>query len=424
MSELNISTIGNPEFINLEPLDVNPLMSACEIKVLYVGKNRNHSYISKEVATEMSKTLRGAPIVGYYKEDAGDFRDHGDQLVIDEEGVRFNCLTKPYGFVAPDAKVWFQKFQEKDEFGEDVEREYLMTTGYLWTGQFAECKVAVDQGRPHSMELDEKTLDGEWSEDFKTGMSFFIINDAIFSKLCILGEDVEPCFEGSSVTAPEISANFTRVDDTFKRTLFTMMEELKFALQEGGATVEKVDETVVVEEETQPIVEENFSNEEDKVEQTVQEENEETMNEEGGDGASEEPETQPAEDYSLLQTQYNELNEKYEKLQKDYDELVAFKNQIENEKKDALIETFTMLSDEDKKEVIENKEKYSLDEIEAKLSVIYTKKQFALEKLENESKQQEENNNIQTVVTYNLNEEDNVPDWVKAAREVEKALNS
>jgi hypothetical protein len=54
-----------------------------------------------------------------------------------------------------------------------------------------------------------------------------------FSKLCILGDDVEPCFEGSSITAPEVSTSFTKIDDNFKKTLYTMMQDLKFAL-EGG----------------------------------------------------------------------------------------------------------------------------------------------------------------------------------------------
>ena len=53
----------------------------------------------------MAKTLRGAPIVGYYKEEKEDFRDHGEQVIFDDEGIKFNCLTKPYGFVSPDAKV-------------------------------------------------------------------------------------------------------------------------------------------------------------------------------------------------------------------------------------------------------------------------------------------------------------------------------
>lgn len=140
----SIATIDAPQFINLQPLDINPLMSKCEIKVLYVGQNRNRSYISKEVATEMSKTLRGAPIVGYYKEQKEDFADHGNQMILDDEGFHFNCLTVPYGFVAPDAQVWFQTFEDTDDFGNVEVREYLMTTGYLWTGQFEECKLAVE----------------------------------------------------------------------------------------------------------------------------------------------------------------------------------------------------------------------------------------------------------------------------------------
>ena len=101
----SIAKINATEVINLEHLDINPLMSKCEIKVLYLGENRNRSYISKEVATEMAKTLRGAPIVGYYKEEKDDFADHGEQIIFDDEGIKFNCLTKPYGFVSPDAQV-------------------------------------------------------------------------------------------------------------------------------------------------------------------------------------------------------------------------------------------------------------------------------------------------------------------------------
>ena len=117
MMHQSIATIDSPEFINLQPLEINPLMSSCEIKVLYLGENRNHSYITKDVATEMAKTLRGAPIVGYYKEEKDDFADHGERMIFDDEGIKFECLTRPYGFVAPDAKVWFQKFDDVDEFG-------------------------------------------------------------------------------------------------------------------------------------------------------------------------------------------------------------------------------------------------------------------------------------------------------------------
>ena len=257
MMHQSIATIDSPEFINLQPLEINPLMSSCEIKVLYLGENRNHSYITKEVATEMAKTLRGAPIVGYYKEDKGDFRDHGERMILDDEGFKFECLTKPYGFVSPDAKVWFQKFKDTDDFGNEIEREYLMTTGYLWTKQFEESGLVLNEGRPQSMELDSDSLDGRWSTNNNTGMDFFIINDAIFSKLCILGDDVEPCFEGARITAPEVSKTFTKIDEDFKHTLFSMMQDLKSALK-GGYEMELEDKKVEteVEEEVKTEIEE------------------------------------------------------------------------------------------------------------------------------------------------------------------------
>ena len=114
-----------------------------------------------------------------------------------------------------------------------------MTTGYLWTGQYPEIQKAIDEGLPQSMELDEETLDGKWAKNYNSGVEFFIINDATFSKLCILGSDVEPCFEGASVTEPKISKEFSK-DPEFMNTLFTMMNELKEALQysEGGITMD------------------------------------------------------------------------------------------------------------------------------------------------------------------------------------------
>ena len=91
----SLATIKAPEFINLQPLDINPLMIRCDIKVLYLGENRNRTYISKEVATEMAKSLRGAPIVGYYKQENEDFRDHGERVTLDSDGIKFDVMTKP-----------------------------------------------------------------------------------------------------------------------------------------------------------------------------------------------------------------------------------------------------------------------------------------------------------------------------------------
>ena len=440
MMHQSIATIDSPEFINLQPLEINPLMSSCEIKVLYLGENRNHSYITKEVATEMAKTLRGAPIVGYYKEEKEDFRDHGEKIIFDDEGVKFECLTKPYGFVAPDAQVWFQKFEDTDEFGNKITREYLMTTGYLWTGQYEEAKLAIDEGRPQSMELDDETLDGHWSTNSKTGMDFFIINDAIFSKLCILGEDVEPCFEGSSITAPEVSKHFTKMDDDFKKTLFTMMQDLKQALK-GGYKMELEDENVVETEVTTEVASEQekvetpeteavetavaneeVATEEPSIDNTDNSINAETESNEIENVIEDVEETtvEESKDYTLLEEELNNLKISYAEMEQKYQELVTFKEAVDNEKKDALINSFYMLSDEDKKDVIENKSKYSLDEIEAKLSVICVRKKVNFD-LDNSNKNEdtvEEEVDNKEVTTYNLNETEstNIPAWLKALK--------
>ena len=74
--------INSPQFINLQPSDISPLMSKCEIKVMYIGDNRNGSSMSKEIVIDkMAKTLRGCPIVGYYNENKDDFCDHCEQMV-------------------------------------------------------------------------------------------------------------------------------------------------------------------------------------------------------------------------------------------------------------------------------------------------------------------------------------------------------
>ena len=474
MMHQSIATIDSPEFINLQPLEINPLMSSCEIKVLYLGQNRNHSYITKDVATEMAKTLRGAPIVGYYKEEKEDFADHGEKIIFDDEGVKFECMTKPYGFVAPDAKVWFQKFEDTDEFGNIVTREYLMTTGYLWTGQYEEVKSVIDKGKPQSMELDEETLDGHWSTDSKSGMDFFIINDAIFSKLCILGDDVEPCFEGSSITAPEVSTSFTKIDDNFKKTLYTMMQDLKFALEGGQKMIIDEAETKVtepevveteaeitaeempikteatVEEETTLETEESSENK-DTEDQSVLAENDNSIEDQSSqenftkaDDKDEEEESKDANDskkdseseeddedkeykcgendkkeksYSLLETELAETKAAYADLEQKYQVLVEFKKQIDNEKKDALINSFYMLSDEDKADVIENKSNYSLDEIESKLSVICVRKKVNFD-LEDTSKEKEEEEVDKDVMTYTVNDNEgsSTPAWIAALK--------
>lgn len=324
-----VQTLDNIEFVNLSSSDISPEVSKCEIKVLYLGKNRNHSYIDKDTALKMSKTLRCVPIVAAYNENKEDFGDHGEVLHIEDGEIKFSCKTVPYGFVAPDAEVWFQKFDDTNEFGETTTREYMMTTGYLWTGQYPELDKCINQGQGQSMEIDD--VDGHWTTD-SNDVEFFIINDAIFTKLCILGDDVEPCFEGASVTIPEVSEHFS-YNKEFSHTLFAMMNELKSALTKGGSMPKENVESVEVE-----------------------------------------PTTTVENQVSELSEQLKELTDKFTALEAEAEELRKFKAERINADKDAMIAKYHMLSDEDKAEIIADKDKFTLGEIESKLALLYVQK--------------------------------------------------
>lgn len=430
----SVATIDGPEFIDIKPF--NPLISQCTIKVMYIGKNRNGSFIDKNTAIQMANSLPGTPIVAVYREDVEDYGDHGHVITIEDGEVKFACKTMPYGFVAPDARVWFQKFIDTDEFGNESEHEYMMTTGYLWTGQFPEAQKAIDEGQPQSMELDDESLDGHWANDSESGMDFFIINDAMFSKLCILGDDVEPCFEGASVTA--VDADFS-VEKEFARTLYSMIKELQDAIgnSEGGLNmpkdftvtsegeeVETVEETVEVEapieveapaeveasvevEETpQPVEEEEVEVEPEApvVEEEVEVETEHTISDDADSETSEEfvekkkeekedsvptsdekeEEDVPAEedeedkkkavvDSKKKRCSLEDSEERLSALEAELEELRAFKRSVEREKKQAVIDKYHMLSDEEKASVVAHMDEYTLEQIDEKLALVYVR---------------------------------------------------
>ena len=445
------------EMINISP--INPLISKCQIKVCYVSDkpNRNGSIITKEVARDMANSLPGSPIVGYFNENSGDFEEHNRSIEISQGKFKIKDTTKPYGFVDLGAKCWFQKFQEGN-----VEREYLMTEGYLWTGQYPECERVLTHGNNQSMELDEKNINAHWAKDENGEPQFFIINEAIISKLCILGEDYEPCFEGAQITKVQFS-----FDDGFKEKLFSMMNELKELLNEGGVSMDK--ELLTSEDVIEENQDSNFAvktdeekkddkkdddkeekcpkcgkpksececDDEDKKKFAVNnpEDKEDKKDEdkcpECGKPKSEctckKDKEDKKEKYNLneipeyveLFENYNTLQSQYSALETEVTELREFKVAAERKDKEAMIAGFYMLSDEDKKDVLDNIDTYSLEDIEAKLSIICVRNKVSFDLDDNKEEKKE-------VVTYSmndqLNDDSNVPAFVKAMRNVAKDM--
>lgn len=475
------------EFIDIIPF--NPLISQCKIKVCYVGDepNRNRSIITKESAKKLANSLPGSPIVGFFNEETNDFDEHTKELEIKDGKIYLSEKTRPYGFVDMNAKCWFQKFLDDGV----NEHEYLMTTGYIWTGQYPEAQRIIDKGNNQSMELDEKTLNATWTKDNNENGKFFIINEGLISKLCILGENIEPCFEGSTITKLEFS-----LEDNFKTQLFSMIQELKDILKEGGTqvfttysvkvgdslwnnlysiskdkySIEGVfieneqkfavlkdsenkyfrldfsfDDKEVFEADMEKLVDisdsykpaetpqfsqeeiEEFKEKKDKEDKSNIDETEDEIEDEDEDKKKKEEEKK---EYAQLETEYSSLLSDYSNLLSNYKSLESentqmkeelnslkeFKAKIEKKEKQAMIDSFIMLSDEDKADVVKNIDTYSLDDIEAKLSIICVRNKvnFNLD----------EDNRDTQITSYNLNQvtDSNVPAWVSAALAVEKEL--
>ena len=519
MAHVSINMDNMPiEFLQIEA--INPLISKCQIKVCYVGDepNRNRSVITKEVAKDLAATLPGCPIVGFYNENKGDFEEHNRIIDVSNGKFEIKDTTRPYGFVPTDAKVWFQWFED-----DGVPHEYLMTEGYIWTGQYPETQRIIEKGNNQSMELDTNTLDAFWTKDSNGKPQFFIINEAIMSKLCILGEDCEPCFEGASITNVQFS-----FEDGFKQQLFSMLEKMQeiltkdeggtpvfntYAVEIGGGlwdaiyeymwghyldedysliysidgifedgdqkfailrnrkdlTYYRLNFSLTEENGFQPAEElekvapdyksaetpqfalEEVEAYEAEFKKSKEEKKEEEDNKEDPESEEEDPEDEDEkkkkdkynleevveyqellEKYSALESKIEELNvelenlktannsltEEKENLAEQLNTLNEFKLKIDREKKQELIDSFYMLSDDLKKDCVDNIDTYSLDDIEAKLSVICVRNKVSFDLDKPEEKKE---------VVFNLDSVDDsyddIPAWVQRVQAVAKEKN-
>lgn len=519
MKHNSVLKLNSPiEFI--ESSKISPFISKVQIKVCYVGDkpNRNRSIITKEVAKEMAPSLRGCPIVGFYNEGTKDYEEHNQQINISNGEWKITDSTSPYGFVDLNAKIWFATYIDDNQ----NEREYLCTEGYIWDHAFPEAKRILTEGNNQSMELDDDTCNAFWTKDDIGRPQFFIVNEAFFSKLCILGEDYEPCFEGAQINKFSLI-----IDESFQQKMYSMMSELKKLLEGGTKTmfntyaVEIGDalwstlydylQTKYPDKDNQPwgsnysvdgIFEqdgqkfailynraemkyfrldfsisegEGFTASENIVEVTknyspinafsVEEVKKYSLqfkekNEEKKDktdkGNNKEPEKQSEEKksekdkkeeekkdedenkaskkfsynsveeipeyidlqkkFSNLETQVASLNATIETLNSELKPLRDFKLEAEKKEKLEMIDRFYMLSKEDKADVLEHIDTYSLEDIEAKLSILCVRNKVSFSDNQDQEKE----------TTYSLIDDDNddsIPAWVKAALETEKTLN-
>lgn len=339
---------------NLTPLN-NSAFSKARLKIFYKGLNRNGSYITDEIAEKMLATLPGSPIVGFFDGDLDDFSGHMSPET-----------SKPYGFVPQDMNFNWEMSLDPD----GVYRTYACADIILWTGRYPVASRIV--GKSHSMELNPDTVQGEWVDDEEIGF-YFKFTNAEFFGLCVLGEEYEPCFEGSSfyelnqkkdgkLFSDEVKEMFTLYKDSFdiadeNQTGGQGMEEEINSVEEEVVETPTTEEVVENKEEVEktetevPAIEEEVVEENNEEETNSEEEEVETETnseeEKPEEEVEEETETETEEveeeetEKPDLNSQLAEKDAEIAELKAQLEELNTYKTKKVLEEKEKVLETYT-----------------------------------------------------------------------------------
>ena len=155
------------------------VMSRGRCRIFYKYENRNGTYITDEFAEELVKTLPYTPVKGIYED--GDYADHGAS----------RDLGRIYGIVPGPQDMDFAWETHLDDDGK--ERVYACVNVYYYTALYEE--AGEINGKSQSMELYRKSIVGDWQ--FINGKKYYVFEKASFLGLQVLGDEVEPCFEGA-----------------------------------------------------------------------------------------------------------------------------------------------------------------------------------------------------------------------------------
>ena len=181
----------------------NRVASKARVRIFYRGKNRNGTYITDQFAERLISTLPYVPVKGIYSEEKEDYSDHG----------LMNSQGRIYGIVPENPNFAWEKHLDAD----GVEREYACADVILFTSLYKEASEIA--GKSQSMELYADSIQGSWQ--IIDGQKYYVFSDACFLGLQVLGDDVEPCFEGAAFY--QLISSFTK-----------LMEDLELKNPTGG----------------------------------------------------------------------------------------------------------------------------------------------------------------------------------------------
>ena len=345
-----------------------------KIFICYEGENRNSSYISESTLEEMAKGIYGIPVVGAYNKEKQDFEGHNSYLKLNDDGtIEAGKDTISYGFVPESAEVNWEYIADKET---GITKRYLTTTVVLWTGEYPEVERVFEGKNNHSMEI--SVIDGDWDD----GYDVFEIHDAKFNALCILGEDVESCFEDSKIVSFSKSNGF---NEEYSRMLSEYNKFTKSKKKGDGNVANKNKE--FNENLTEPTVEPTVTDEpvastteEPKVvnsteEANVSHETPKSVEPENEEGYTKEDEE--GVDLSSILGELADVKRQMAEFKKENEYLKEFKKEQEAKefelfKQNAIEKYSSLLKKETIEEIFTNNPSASKSEIETLLAVEYT----------------------------------------------------
>lgn len=187
-------------------VEQNESFDSCVIKICYTGKNRNKSSISRKAIESAIPSIYNCPIVCNYNVYDDTIGGHDVEVVSTNNGMRLINLTDAIGVIPYNCKYYWETIIDNG-----VEHEYLCVEAILWKRSAAYSKIKRDGIVSQSMEITVKngqTVDG-----------FYEIDEFIFTAFCLLGDNVEPCFESASLETFSLQQ--------YKHTFNAMMADFK-----------------------------------------------------------------------------------------------------------------------------------------------------------------------------------------------------
>lgn len=181
-------------------------ISRARVRIFYKGLNRNSTYITEEFAEKLVNTLSYAPVKGIYDSEDSDYTDHGKKR---NEG-------RIYGIVPADKNFAWEKHTDED--GET--REYACCDVLLYTALYGEAAQII--GSSQSMEIYPPSIKGKWI--YMSGKKVYQYEEGCFLGLQVLGQEVEPCFEGAA-----FFSMYKQIEDIYEK-----LNEYKNIFEKGG----------------------------------------------------------------------------------------------------------------------------------------------------------------------------------------------